>query len=389
MADLETSPSAATTVPLLSDGTVTLRALDDRDVAGVLEQCLDPLSVRWTGVPVPFGMADAVGFVHEIAPAAWADGSQWIFCVDAGPSGLPDGSHYAGNIALRDEGHGRAEIAYGAHPAARGTGVMEAALRLLLEWGFATQGLQTVVWRANVGNWASRKLAWRLGFSLDGSLRHSHVFRGELVDAWVGTLLAGEPREPSGRWLTVPELETAGGLRLRAFGADDVPRIVEACSDARTQHWLGRMPVPYTEADARAWIDHQNERRAVGAAVQWAVVDPADDRVLAAINLFDITDDDAEIGYWTHPDARGRGVMRDAVPTVTTWAFAELGLRRVRCFAAVDNAASRHVIEASGFRHTGGERLGTAVRDGLADLALYDVLAEEWTGISAEASARR
>ena len=54
------------------------------------------------------------------------------------------------------------------HPWARGRGVMERALRLLLEWGFAERDLQTVIWLARRGNWASRRLAWRLGFSFDG-----------------------------------------------------------------------------------------------------------------------------------------------------------------------------------------------------------------------------
>ena len=109
------------------------------------------------------------------------------------------------------------------------------------------------------------------------------------------------------------------------------------------------------------------------------VVDPAPDLALASVSVFDIGALDCEIGYWTHPDARGRGVMRAAVPLVTTWAFAELGVERIRLVAALDNAASRHVIEASGFRQTGEERLGTTLRTGPADVALYDVLAEEWS----------
>lgn len=360
-------------VPTLTDGDVVIRALGEQDIPGCYEQCIDPLSVEWTQVPRPFTPEMARDFCLRIAPEAWADGSQWIFCVEA------DG-RYAGNIALRDEGHGRAEIAYGAHPDVRGTGVMERGLRLLLEWGFDTQGVRTTIWLANVGNWASRKLAWRLGFTLDGILRQSHVSHDALVDAWVGTLLADEPRQPHGRWLGTPVLE-GGTVRLRPFGEGDVARVVEACGDERTQHWLGRMPAPYTEADARTWYAATAEKRATGGGTTWAVVDPATDVALASIGIFDLDETDCEIGYWTHPDARGRGVMRAALPLVTSWAFAELGVRRVRVVAAVDNAASRHVIESSGFRQTGEERFGTTTRDGLADVALYDVLADEWESL--------
>lgn len=371
-----------TSAPTLSDGVVTLRALEQRDIPGCYEQCIDPQSVRWTTVPTPFTPAMASEFCLEIAPAAWADGSQWIFAVEHTLHDSADGqASYAGNIALRDEGHGRAEIAYGAHPAARGTGAMERGLRLLLEWGFSTHGISTVIWRANVGNWASRKLAWRLGFSLDGVLRHSQPSRGELVDAWVGTLLAGDPREPRGRWLVpVPLGGPPDGprIRLRAFAEDDVPRIVEACSDERTQHWLGRMPSPYTTDDARFWLELNVEGHATGKKVTWAVVDPDTDLVLAAISIFDINELDCEVGYWAHPDARGRGVLRTALRVVTSYAFAELGVQRVRVVAALENTASRHVAEANGFVQSGTERLGTVLRTGPAEVALYDVLASEW-----------
>lgn len=371
-----------TTVPTLSDGTVTLRALRRSDIPGCYEQCTDPLSVRWTTVPVPFSPADAHEFCLEIAPGAWADGSQWIFAVETE-------GRYAGNIALRPEQPGRAELAYGSHPAARGTGTMERACRLLLDWGFAEKGLHTVVWQANIGNWASRKLAWRLGFRIEGTLRSYLSHRGELVDAWIGTLLAGDPRSPQSRWLTSPVLE-GDGVRLRPFGEGDVPRIVEACSDERTTHWLGQMPVPYADSDARGWFERSREQQATGTGTTWAVADPVTDVARGSIAVFAIEENvDCEIGYWTHPDVRGRGIMTAAMRRVVDWCFEELELPRVRAVAAVDNAASRHVIESAGLTLTGTERLATTLRTGLADVALYDVLATEWSERSASRSVRR
>ncbi|MGA8845304.1 MAG: GNAT family N-acetyltransferase, partial [Nocardioides sp.] len=208
-------------------------------------------------------------------------------------------------------------------------------------------------------------------------LRHSYEHRGELNDAWIGALLAQEPRTPSKRWLEAIPLQ-GDGLRLRALRDDDVPRIVEACSDERTQHWLGQMPSPYTADDAQTWLELNTEGQATGTKVTWAIADPDTDLLLGVINIFDIGPVNAEIGYWAHPEARGRGVMRAAMRLTTQHAFIGLGLARIRAFAALDNAASRHVIEAVGLKQTGVERLGTTLRTGPADVAIYDVLAEEW-----------
>ena len=269
------------TAPTLTDGTVTLRAHHEGDLERMVEQVLDPESRRWTTVQPPYTRADARQFALEVVPQGWADGTTWAFAVEVG-------GRFAGTVELRDEGHGRAEISFGSHPGVRGTGAMEAACRLLLDWGFAERGVRTVVWRAYAGKWASRKLAWRLGFSFDGTLRR-YLHRGEeLLDAWVGTLLATDDREPRGRWLDVPVLE-ADGLRLRPWRESDVPRIVEACSDARTQLWLGQMPEAYDEAEARSWLEHQRENRAAGRSVGGAVVDPGDDLALGSISFFDYT----------------------------------------------------------------------------------------------------
>jgi RimJ/RimL family protein N-acetyltransferase len=90
----------------------------------------------------------------------------------------------------------------------------------------------------------------------------------------------------------------------------------------------------------------------------------------------------AEVGYWAHPDARGRGVMTEAVRRVSRHAFIDtedggLGLHRVHATVAVDNVASRHVLESAGFTLVGLERRSVLVRDGMHDGAAYELLAED------------
>lgn len=368
-------------VPTLTDGVVTLRAHRQSDVPALTEQATDPVMVAWTTVPVPSSDDSSRHFATEIIPGAWEAGRSWAFAVEADDeSGTP---RFCGTVELRDEGERRAEIAYGAHPWARGRGLMERACRLLLDWGFREKKLETVIWWANAGNWASRRLAWRLGFSFDGTVRRWLPQRGELLDAWVGALLHGDPREPRTPWLDAPRID-GPTVSLRAFRADDVPRIVEACNDPTTQFWLSRMPSPYTRADAEAYLETRREQLATAEGVTWAVVDPATDGLLGSLSLFDLRPGNAaEVGYWAHPAARGRGVMTAAVRLGARHAFIPvedggLGLRRLVVLHADGNVGSQRVIERSGFTPVGRERRTAQRRDGSwVDHVVYDLLAEE------------
>ena len=48
---------------------------------------------------------------------------------------------------------------------------MSGAVRLVRDYGFDVLGLSTIRWRAEVGNWASRRVAAAAGFVFDGSVR--------------------------------------------------------------------------------------------------------------------------------------------------------------------------------------------------------------------------
>ncbi len=366
------------TPPTLTDGLVTLRAHRPQDAQGSYEATLDPEYQRWTSVPLPVSLEGARHFGGELMPGAGADGSAWGFAV------VHDGS-YVGTVELRpdDREAGVAEIAFGSHPRVRGVrlegrSVMERAVRLLLRWGFTEAGVRTVMWRAHRGNWASRRLAWKVGFRVEGTVRRWTTQRGERHDAWIGTLLHDDPREPPTTWLVPPRLE-GGRVRLRPFADGDVPRIVEACSDERTRHWLGRLPEPYDEVAARDHLLHAGEQQADGRGVWWAVVDPDTDELLASTALVGLDPGrEVEVGYWAHPAARGRGVVTEATGLALRFAFGMLRVQRVVAFAATDNTASRHVLEANGLTQYAVERCGARLRTGPADQVCLDVLAAEW-----------
>lgn len=368
-------------VPVLTDGLVTLRAHTPADAQGCYEQCQDPASQRWTTVPVPYTMADAERFVGKTVPSGWLDDDEWSFVVEATAD---DGSRrYAGTISLRDRGDRRAEVAYGSHPWARGRGIMVRALNLLLDWGFEARRLETVIWWANRGNWASRKLAWRLGFSTDGVVPQWLPHRGELVDAWVGGLRATDERAPRHPWYDAPVLR-GERVVLRPHEMRDAVRLREAGDDPTTQRHLQHFAAPFTTADAEAYLDKRAELAATGVGVHWTAADPVTDRALCFVGVFDVTPGhQAEIGYFTHPEARGRGVTSEAVGLVCRHAFVPeedggLGLRRLRLVTNETNHGSRAVAERAGFTLVGRERAGTRMRDGsFVDELCYDLLSDE------------
>jgi RimJ/RimL family protein N-acetyltransferase len=172
---------------------------------------------------------------------------------------------------------------------------------------------------------------------------------------------------------------------LRAFRDDDAPRVAEACGDPRTAHWLWRMPSPYTLADAHDYLESRTEELATASGLTWAVADPATDVLLGAVSVFDLqAGRDGVVGYWTHPAARGRGVMTEACGLVLGHCFTPadrggLGLVRMGVSAAAGNTASLHVIKQNGFRPVGRRRSALLLGDGsLTDLVDYDLLREEY-----------
>jgi RimJ/RimL family protein N-acetyltransferase len=369
-------------VPTLSDGVVTLRAHRDDDVEAVVEQSRDPLSVRWTQVPQPYDREDARRFVRDVMPGGWASDQEWGFAVEA-----PDGDgvrRYAGTVSLRNQGEGRAEIAYGSHPWARRRGFMERALRLLLAWGFAAASdggreLDTVIWWAEAGNWASRRLAWRVGFPCDGTVRRWLRNRDGRVDAWVGSLFREDVMSPRTPWLDVPRIE-GEKVRLRMHRPDDLDRMHEGATDPTTAYWLGRIPKPYPREEADRFLLMRSEGMAAGTDLHWMLADPSTDALMGTVSLMHLAEGMAEVGYWSHPGARGRGVMTEAVRMAARHAFIDpddggLGLHRVHAVVAVDNVASRRVLERAGFTQTGTERRSVIVRDGMHDGAAYELLA--------------
>jgi RimJ/RimL family protein N-acetyltransferase len=372
--------------PADGDVHVVLRPHTVADVDAVVELCQDPEMSDRTRVPVPYTRADGERFVRDRA-GRWADGSELTFAIDAECADEPGPLRYAGNIALRPRRGDGLEVGFALTPWARGRGIMADALRTSLGWAFDELGSHVVHWQAQVGNWASRRVAWACGFRVEGLVRGLLESRGVRLVGWIGSLVRGEEMIPAHAWLEAAVIRGPQTV-LRPWREDDAARVVEACSDPVSRRWLPSLPSPYTLADAQWYIRSREEEHAMGTAVYWCVADAGDDRCLGSIGLMGLAGPSPrnEIGYWAHPDARGRGVMTEAARLAVRHAVVPvldggLGLHRVTLRAAPGNVASNLVAQHAGFTRVGLARQVDAHPDGtFDDLALYDALADEVLG---------
>lgn len=360
--------------PVLTDGRIVLRAHRPEDVPDLVDQCRDEATQRWTTVPVPYTTAHAADFVAS-RRAQWESGRHLSLAVEAG-------GRFLGTLDLRPTRDGAAEVSYILMPQARGRGTGEAALRLLLPWAFEALDLQVIHWQAAVGNWPSRRLAWRLGFGIESRVSGLISQRGRLLDGWIGSLRRGRPLRPDRDWYRPPAI-TGGPVMVRPVDGHDAESMAEACSDVETQYWLPLLPAPYTLADARDHLLGIAEDQAGGRALYWAVTAAGGDgRMLGEIGL-QVRRHEAEVGYWTHPVGRRRGLTTAAVRLVARHALLPeadggLGLSRVMLRAAEGNLGSQSIARRVGFRHTGTDRDGELLRDGtVLDMLRFDLLAEE------------
>jgi len=173
----------------ISAGRLHLRPFRPTDAAAVFAACQDAEIQRWTTVPSPYREEDARSFVEEFVPAGWSRGTAATFAIVDSTDGA-----LLGNVSVNklDAAWGLAEVGYWAAAQARGKGVMTQALGAVCRWAFAECGRERIEWLAGIGNVASRRVAEKAGFTIEGVLRSRIVLNGERVDTWIGSLLRGD-----------------------------------------------------------------------------------------------------------------------------------------------------------------------------------------------------
>jgi RimJ/RimL family protein N-acetyltransferase len=382
-------------VEITEDG-LLLRPWRAEDADAVYRACQDPDIQRWTTVPRPYLPEHALGFVTGISGTAWTQGTGAPFAVcDAGTGELLAS---CGLVAI-DSGLASAEVGYWTAPWARGRGVAVRATRAVARWAFDALKLRRLIWQAEIGNHASRLVALRAGFRIEGELRLAQPAVDGRPEGWIGSLLPHElaaPGEPvpygpdtlEARRVAVfsrpqPVLFATAGdteLRLRPLEERDLDGVIETCRDPETVRWT-TVPHPYRREHAEGFLgDVAQAAWARGTGATFAVA-AADDRWVGSVDLRISPGDPlvADVGFMTAPAARGRGYLPAALTAICAWGFTTLGLARIEWRANVGNTASRRAAEKAGFVVEGVARGGVQHRGERLDVWVGGLLPGDLT----------
>jgi RimJ/RimL family protein N-acetyltransferase len=147
-------------------------------------------------------------------------------------------------------------------------------------------------------------------------------------------------------------------LILRPFEPADAEAVYAACQDPEIPRWTS-VPSPYTREHATGFVaqtcpDGWRDDR----LYNFAVTAKDDGRLVGSMGLVRLEllrapQRQAELGYWTVKEARGRGYTAQAASAVVRWAFEELGVERLEWLAEAGNNGSRAVALKAGFRMEG------------------------------------
>ncbi|MET9253132.1 GNAT family N-acetyltransferase [Streptomyces sp. NPDC003717] len=168
-----------------------------------------------------------------------------------------------------------------------------------------------------------------------------------------------------------PRLPIDGGLMLRPWLPSDAAAVARVFRDPGIQQW--HLRAADSEDEAREWIRQWRDGWESERACHWAVADADGDRVLGRVSLQAIImiGGQAEVSYWTSPEARGRDVCSRAVARVSSWALEEVGFNRLELGHAAANVASCRVAEKTGFALEGVRRRALLHADGWHDMHLH------------------
>lgn len=178
-------------------------------------------------------------------------------------------------------------------------------------------------------------------------------------------------------------------LLLRPLERGDSYAVYAACQDPDIPRWTN-VASPYTRAHADQFID---ELCPTGwrenTMYNFGVFAADTGALVGSMGLMRMQlappQRQAELGYWTAKEQRGRGYTAEAARVVCGWAFDVLGVERIEWVAEAGNEGSRAVALKVGFVMEGTLRAKLPYLGTRRDAWIGSLLPSDWSRPAAAA----
>ncbi|MGB3501813.1 MAG: GNAT family N-acetyltransferase [Mesorhizobium sp.] len=171
-----------------------------------------------------------------------------------------------------------------------------------------------------------------------------------------------------------PVLVTAR-LVLRAPHVDDVPDLARLANDRGVADMLGRMPHPYGEAEAAAFVASSAD----AGEARYALTDAETGAFIGCAGLNPVGGA-LDLGYWIGRPHWGKGYATEAAQALVDLAFRASNTDHLTVSCRVTNAASRRVIHKCGFQYA-GQGMMNSLAAGQVTVERYRLDRKTWVGL--------
>lgn len=166
-------------------------------------------------------------------------------------------------------------------------------------------------------------------------------------------------------------------LVLRPPHEDDVQEMAQLANNRHVAEMLSRMPHPYTQDDARAFIE--SRRAAKNDGCHYAVALAENGAFIGCAGL-DMRAYGLELGYWFGEPFWGQGYATEVAHALVDLAFRATNIDRLNASCRVINNASRRVIHKCGFQYSGQDMVDSLVA-GKVPIERYQLDRSTWMSL--------
>ena len=149
-------------------------------------------------------------------------------------------------------------------------------------------------------------------------------------------------------------------LTLRHPKPNDAPAITHAINDWEVVRWLSRVPFPYQQTDAAAFIDRSKIAWAERNASRFVIILKSE--IVGGVGLERRDKSVFDLGYWIARRHWNKGIATEAVFAIIDFAHQQLAASGITSSCHEENQRSEKVLLKANFTRTGtGLRFSTAL----------------------------